>query len=183
VGAWRGTITGSVANQSFSLPLILEIGRPATGETNPVHLFLGTPVPMNTTVGYLFLTSALGGDWDCDLEMNCNIPSLTLQYMSVQLNGTGLSANLTDQHAREAAAVNGFTAPDVCAATYGNMAWLYCLIPGPQSFTAREGPTVQLALNGGQITGTVRALKGSSLIQVMPLPDFTYEATFTLSRA
>ena len=40
-GAWRGTITGSVANQSFSLPLILEIGRPAAGETNPVHLSWG----------------------------------------------------------------------------------------------------------------------------------------------
>ena len=93
---------------------------------------------MNTTVGYLFLTSALGGDWDCDLEMNCNIPNLTLQYMSVQLNGTSLSANLTNRHAREAAAVNGFTAPDVCAAAYGSMAWLYCLIPGPQSFTARR---------------------------------------------
>ena len=185
VGTFRGTISGAVAGQSFSHPLVLEIRPPVTGETNPVHLALSTVVP-TTTVGYLFLTSALGGTWDCPPEWICRtsqrIRGLTLKYMDVQVNGARVTATLNDQHAREAAAVNGFVAPDVCAAAYGSMAWLYCLIPGPQDFTAREGTAVDLTLNGAQITGAVRALKGTSLIQVMPLPDFTYEATFSLSR-
>jgi hypothetical protein len=62
------------------------------------------------------------------------------------------------------------------------MAWLYCLIPGPQTYTAKEGSAIGLTVAGNALTGTLRLLKGPGLVQIMPLPDFTYDATFTATR-
>jgi hypothetical protein len=142
-------------------------------------------VPAHDTVGYAFLISALGGDWYCPPGWACQrpvVPGLTLQYMSVQAAAGTLNATLTSMHSAEAAAANVFIAPDTCPAVYGAMAWLYCLIPGPQTYTAKEGAAIGLTVAGNTLTGTVRLLKGPGLVQITPLPDFTYDATFTATR-
>jgi hypothetical protein len=188
---WSGTITGTVAGQAFSLPVDVEIKRALSGESNPVHLAITTPVPALDTVGYAFLISALGGDWGCPPDSPsgrrwvCQTPvirGLTLQYMDLQAAAGTLNATLANMHSAEAAAANVFIAPDTCPAVYGPMAWLYCLIPGPQTYAVKEGSAIGLSVAGNALTGTVRLLKGPGLVQIMPLPDFTYDATFTATR-
>ena len=194
---WTGTITGTVAGQAFSLPVDVELKRALRGENNPLHLAITTPVPALDTVGYAFLVSAIGGDWGCPPQIpepgggpsrpwicqRPTVPDLTLQYMNLQAVAGTLNATLANMHSAEAAAANVFIAPDTCPAVYGPMAWLYCLIPGPQTYAAKEGSAVSLAVAGNTISGSVRLLKGPGLVQIMPLPDFTYDATFTATRA
>lgn len=168
---WQGQIQGMVFNQPFRLPLIIDLQPPMRMERNPVHLFLGAG--NDYQVGGLQLHSALsfaapsGGN-------------VTLQYFNVGVRGSQLRAVLVNDQASAAAAINGFTGPNVTALTAPPvMRGVYESLGPTEIFIFAPGAEVTIQFNGNQLTGTVRGVASTSLVGIFPTPEVVYTATFS----
>ncbi len=174
-GEWKGDIEGRAYNQSFRLPVSVVIDKPLPYETNQVRLSISAGG--SSQVGNLALKSSL--------EFNAPYSGgkVTLQYFSVRLEGGRLEATLTNGHKAEAAAFNGFTAPNVTAqsAPGGPGQELYKSMGPTEMFAFHEGATIIINLNGNSLTGSVQG-KGYSYTGIFPTPDVSYQADFSARR-
>jgi hypothetical protein len=171
---WRGTISGQVAGRNFSLPLTMELKPPLEGENNPVHFFLGDST--SERVGGLILTSSQ------QYTTPYTSGTATLQYMSVRIGQGRLQAVLRDSHRKEAAAVNGFTAPNLSAENASPlMKGVLESLGRTEMFAFKPGAVVDVQFRGNSLQGTVQGT-GSSYMSVHSTPDAAYRARFNATR-
>lgn len=148
---WQGEITGTVQNKPFRLVVDIELKQPILDEENPFHLFIGAGEPENT--GHLFLTSAI------QLE---NPPGsgrlVTLQYLTIRVQGSRIQSTLTDVHSKESAKANGFSGPNVSAEEASDLmkdilknAW-----GKSEMFGFNTGAAVSMEFTDNQISGTIQ---------------------------
>lgn len=149
--SWEGEITGQVHNKSFRLPVTIELKKSLPHEKNPFHLFIGAGDPDD--IGHVYLSSAIqfGND------------PVTLQYLTISMQGNRLQASLTDDHSSEAAKANGFSGPNVSAEEASDLmkdvlrsAW-----GNSEMFGFRVGATLTLNFNNNQLSGTIQGSGGS----------------------
>lgn len=173
--SWSGLIEGTVGGTAFRLPAQLELGPALSQESNPFHLFIGAGEP--SRIGNLYLSSAQG------FLTPETRRQVTLQYLTIRpAQGGWMHGLLSDDHAAAAAAVNGFTGPNMAAVhappimrdIYGSM--------GPTALYAfRTGTGIILKLDGRELVGRIEG-SGRDIINIFPAPDPIYQAEFRLSR-
>ena len=143
-------------------------------EDNPLHVFVGAGD--SSRVGDLGLYSA----WQFAPPSGGRV---TLQYLSVEMQGSRLEATLTDEHGSEAAVINQFTAPNVTAqnAPPGPASQPFENLGPTELFGFHQGTELTMHSTGERLTGDIRG-SGYSLTGVFPLPDVNYQARFVATR-
>jgi hypothetical protein len=145
---WEGEISGNIENQPFHLPVTVELGKPIAGEKNPVHLFIGAGEP-SRDLGHVLLMSAN--------QLQKGKSKTTIQYLAVKREGNRILATMTDSGQAEAAAINGFTGPNVSAQQASDLmrdvlqsAW-----GETEIFSFLTGTSAELTISGESLSGTL----------------------------
>ncbi len=150
---WKGEIAGQVYNQSFRLPVSIELSPPLPHENNPLHLFIGVGNPK--AVGNVYISSAM--------QINTSRGPATLQYFTIYIQGSRLQARLTNHHGAEAAKSNGFSGPNVSAQQASDLmkdvlrnAW-----GATEMFWFNVGTSLVITFNGSELSGSIQGSGGS----------------------
>lgn len=173
-GVYQGKMTGQVYNRSFELPVTIEVTPPIKDESNPVHLNFSAGSP--NQIGSFVLTS--GGQFVTPQSGR----KVTLEFLSIDRQGSTLRANLNNTHKGAGAAGNNtFTAPNVTAEhAPDNMKDIYKSL-GPEVFAFNEGTRILLNFDGGEIDGSIEGT-GFSVTGIFPIPDVKYKGRMTARR-
>ena len=145
---WQGEITGSIEGQPFRLPVTVEFGKPIAGEKNLMHLFIGAGEP-SKDLGHVHLMSAN--------QLQKGKSKTTIQYLAVKREGNRITATMTDNGQAEAAAINGFTGPNVSVQQASDLmrdvlqsAW-----GATEIFSFLTGTSAELTISGESLSGTL----------------------------
>ncbi len=176
---WEGRATGSIRGVRFDIPVTIELKAALPWEKNPFHLFLGTISAKR--VGDFGLMSAnevaTGGPvktyetgrygvgvYDRTVTQRAGRGNVTLQYLTVKVDGNAVTAVLTETQAEAAAAANVFTGPNVSAQEASDLMRGVMEQLGPtEMFVFARGASVRLQFGGDGLTGTVTGKGGSVL--------------------
>lgn len=171
---WSGYVTGQVHQSRFRLPITIECSQPLPGELNPANVFMA--IGEESQVGQALLFSAR------QFTTPYTGRTATLQYLAVEIRGQQIRAQLIDDHAAEAAVMNGFTAGNLSAETAPPvMRDIYRSLGTTELFAFRRGARVVMERQGDRLFGALQGA-GHSYTGIFPLPDIGYEGQFEAVR-
>ena len=170
---WRGEITGQVYHKTFRLPVLIEFKGSLPFENNPLNIYVGAGDP--NQIGHLFLSSAM--------QFQTTQGFVTLQYLTVSVQGTQVTATLTNHHGAEAAKANGFSGPNASADQASSLmkGVLRDAFGAVEMFTFSLGTTLHLHVNGNHLSGMIQGA-GSSCTGTSSQVDYRANLTAELVR-